>query len=72
MVYLVAIPEPESSETSSQIGTSPGLHLTVAKFTKLNPGGVLPYAIGGPILLLVVIFVIYRLRRRSIDTGGEA
>ena len=69
MVYLVAIPEPESSETSSQIGTSPGLHLTVAKFTKLNPGGVLPYAIGGPIVLLVVIFVIYRLRRRQIDTG---
>ena len=71
MVYLVAIPEPESSETSSQIGTSPGLHLTVAKFTKLNPGGVLPYAIGGPVVLLLGIFIVFRLRRRSIDTGGE-
>lgn len=71
MVYLVAIPKPESSETSSQIVTSPGLHLTVAKFTKLNPGGVLPYAIGGPVVLLIVIFVIFRLRHRQIDAGDS-
>ncbi len=70
MVYLVAIPEPDSSETSSQIGTSPGLHITVAKFTKLNPGGVLPYAVGVPILLVLAIFLVFRLRRRQIDAGG--
>jgi ABC-2 type transport system permease protein len=69
MVYLVAIPEPESAETSSQIGASPGLHLTIVKFAKLNPGGVLPYAIGVPILLVLGIFLVFRWRRRQIDTG---
>jgi hypothetical protein len=71
MVYLVAIPEPDTAETSSDIVTSPGLHITVAKFTKLNPGGVLPYAVGVPILLVVAIFLVFRLRRRQIDAGGS-
>ena len=71
IVYMVAIPEPDSPETSSQIGTSPGLHITVAKFTKLNPGGVLPYAVGVPILLVVAIFLVFRFRRRQIDAGGS-
>jgi len=71
MVYVVAIPQPESAETSSQVAASPGLHLTVARFASLNPSGVLPYAIGVPLLLVLAIFVLFRLRRRQIDVGGS-
>jgi ABC-2 type transport system permease protein len=71
MVYMVLLPEPESTETTSQPVASSGIHLTVTPYTRLNPGGVLPFAIGGPVLLLIVIYVLYRLRRRSIDTGAS-
>ncbi len=72
MVYLVAIPAPGSPDATSQPVASPGIHLTVTPYTKLNPGGVLPYAIGGPVLLGLVIFFVYRRRRREIDVGGAA
>jgi ABC-type transport system involved in cytochrome c biogenesis permease component len=70
MVYMAVIPEPSGTEASSLPVASPGLHLTVTPFTRLNPGGILPYAIGGPILLGLIIYVVYRLRRRQIDTGA--
>jgi hypothetical protein len=70
MVYMVAIPAPGSAETSSQPVASGGIHLTVTPYTKLNPGGVLPFAIGGPLVLAIVIFFVYRHRRRQIDAGG--
>ena len=71
MVYLVAIAQPKDAEGSGQVVASPGLHLTITKFTSLNPGGVLPYAIGVPIVLVVAIFLLFRLRRRQIDPGGS-
>jgi ABC-2 type transport system permease protein len=67
MVYMVLIPEPGNQEGTSQPIASSGIHLTVTPFTKLNPGGVLPYAIGGPVLVLIGIIVLYRLRRRNIS-----
>ena len=70
MVYMVGIPAPAGAEATSHPVTSPGIHLTVTKFTKLNPGGVLPYAIGGPVLLGLIIFVVYRRRHREIDAGA--
>jgi ABC-2 type transport system permease protein len=71
MVYMVLIPEPGSQETTSQPVASTGIHLTVTPFTRLNPGGILPYVIGGPVVLAVATFLIYRLRRQAIDTGGS-
>lgn len=71
MIYLVAIAQPQNPQETSQIVASPGLHLTVTKFTSLNPSGVLPYAVGIPLVVLVASVVIYRLRRRSIDLGGD-
>ncbi len=47
------------------------VHLTVTPYTKLNPGGVLPYVIGGPLLLGLIIFLVYRHRRRQLDAGAE-
>lgn len=70
MVYMVAIPSPGSPDATSQPVASSGIHLTVTPYTKLNPGGVLPYAIGGPVLLGLLMTVVYRRRRRQIDMGG--
>jgi len=70
MVYMVAIPAPASAQATSHPVASPGIHLTVTKYTRLNPGGVLPYAIGGPVVLGLIIFVVYRRRRREIDAGA--
>jgi len=72
MVYMVVIPEPGAAEATSLPVASSGIHLTVTPYTRLNPLGVLPYAIGGPLVLLLGIFVVYRLRRRQIDAGGGA
>jgi ABC-2 type transport system permease protein len=72
LVYMVLIPEPAGKDATSQPVASSGLHLTVTPFTRLNPRGVLPYAIGGPIALALGMVFIYRRRRRSIDMGGSA
>lgn len=71
MVYMVAIPAPNDAATTTQAVASSGIHLTVTPNTQLNPGGVLPYAIGGPLVLGVVILLVYRNRRRQIDAGGS-
>lgn len=72
MVYMVAIPAPGSPGATSQPVASSGIHLTVTPYTKLNPGGVLPYAIGGPVVLGLVILFVYRQRRKQIDPGGSS
>jgi hypothetical protein len=73
MVYMVLIPTPDSEDATSQPVASSGIHLTVAPFTRLNPGGVLPYAVGIPLLVLAGTIILYRLRRRNIDeTGGSS
>ncbi len=69
MVYMVLIPAPASADTTSQPVASSGIHLTVTPFTRLNPGGVLPYVIGGPLVVGLIMFFIYRSRRRAIDMG---
>jgi ABC-2 type transport system permease protein len=70
MVYIVAVPEPESEGTSTQAVASRGLHLSITKFTTLNPSGVLPYAIGVPVAVVLAIFLLFRVRSRQIDKGG--
>jgi ABC-type transport system involved in multi-copper enzyme maturation permease subunit len=72
MVYMVAIPAPTGPEATSQPVASSGIHLTVTPYTKLNPSGVLPYVIGGPVVLGILIFMAYRHRRKQIDSGGAA
>lgn len=72
MVYMVLIPAPVSREETSQPVATSGIHLTVLPFTRLNPRGVLPYVIGLPILLLIIIYLIYRGRNRQIDRGGPS
>ena len=72
MVYLVGIPEPGEKATSHPI-SSPGLHLTVGAFQRLNPQGVLPVVIAVPlgVTLAVLLLVRLRLRRLGRDEPGE-
>jgi len=72
MVYMVAIPAPTGPDATSQPVASSGIHLTVTPYTKLNPSGVLPYVVGGPVVLGILIFIAYRHRRKQIDSGGAA
>jgi len=72
MIYMVAIPQPGSESVTSHPVASPGIHLIVTPFTRLNPSGVLPIAIGSPILLLVIIYFVNRRRNQNIDTGGSS
>lgn len=69
MVYMVIIPEPDGPQESSQPVVSPGIHLTVEQFTSLNPSGVLPFAIGIPLILLLGIILIFWLRRRKTESS---
>ena len=72
IVYMVAMPQPAGQEATNQPVASSGIHLTVTPYTKLNPVGILPYAIGGPVVLGLGVFFVYRLRRRQIDLGGSS
>lgn len=69
MVYMVLIPEPADSASTSQAVATSGIHLTVNPFTRLNPGGVLPYAIGAPLLIIVIMYFVNRRRNQNIDAG---
>jgi ABC-2 type transport system permease protein len=71
MVYMVLIPQPDSTEATSYPVASSGIHLTVTPFTRLNPGGVLPVAIGAPAVLLALTYFVYRRRHHQIDMGGS-
>jgi hypothetical protein len=72
MVYIVLVPTPESQGINSQPITSPGMHVRVKPFTRLNPGGILPLSVGIPLLLILVSLAVRQLRRRSIDVGSFA
>lgn len=72
MVYMVLIPTPAGEESTTHPVATSGIHLTVAPFTRLNPRGVLPFAVGAPILLLVIIYFVYRRRQQQIDMGGPS
>lgn len=69
IVYIVLIPEPESAEDTTFPVDSSSLYLTVTPAARLNPGGVLPFVLGVPFLLLAITFVVYRRRRQQIDMG---
>lgn len=69
-VYMVLVPTPDGAAATSQPVASSALHLTVTPHTRINPGGVLPYALGGPLVAGLVMVLAYRFRRRQIETGG--
>ena len=69
MVYMVVIPEPGMTETTSWPITSPGIHLTVASNPQINPGGVLPLIIIIPVVVASGMIFILWWRRRSLNRG---
>ena len=71
MVYVVLVPTPTGDDSTSQPVTSSGIHIKVNAFTRLNPGGILPFAIGIPLFLILILIGVSWLRRRGIDTGAS-
>jgi ABC-2 type transport system permease protein len=71
MVYLTVIPKPSGADATSNPVSSAGIHLTVKPFTKRNPGGVLPVAIGTPVALAVLALVPRGLRRRRMSGRSQ-
>ncbi len=65
MIYMTVVATPDGSEASSQPIASPGVHLTVKGFARSNPGGVLPVAIGVPLLLSAGTVLIRRWWNRE-------
>ena len=70
MVYLVAVPQPAEGSSSHPI-SSPGLHLTVGAFQRLNPEGVLPVVIAVPLGVALLLLVLVRLRLRRLGRGSD-
>ncbi|MDI3341730.1 MAG: hypothetical protein QJR03_14490 [Sphaerobacter sp.] len=70
MVYMVVASEPSGAEATSLPVASSGIHLTVAPFTRINPGGVLPLAAGLPLGLTALTGFIRFRRRRAITAGA--
>ena len=69
MVYVVLIPTPAGDVATSQPVTSKGIHVKVSPFTRINPGGILPFAIGIPIVLVLILGGVLWVRRRGVETG---
>ena len=67
LVYMAVIPEPQDENSTSHVAASTGVHLVVTKFTKLDPQGILPYAIGGPLVLVLGIVWLARRRKKEVD-----
>ena len=74
MVYMTAIVKPAAPGETTLPVTSPGIHLTVQPYQNTNPAGVLPVAIGMPLGLLVVAYLLRRYwrRERSAAAGSTA
>lgn len=72
LIYVVATPKPVGSTTTSQPATSSAVHLTVKQYTWLNPGNILPIAIGIPATLIAVWLGLRALRRREIEWTSPA
>jgi hypothetical protein len=69
MVYIVLIPEPASADVTTFPVASSSLYLTVEPSARLQPGTVLPFALGVPLILLAITVTVYRRRRQQIDIG---
>lgn len=71
MIYMTVVATPDGTEATSHPISSPGVHLTVQGFARSNPGGVLPVAIGVPLLLSVGTILIRRWwNRERVSTRG--
>jgi ABC-2 type transport system permease protein len=67
LIYMVVTPKPVGSTSTSQPVASSAIHLTVKPHTRLNPGGILPLAIGTPTALTALWLGLRGMRRREVE-----
>jgi uncharacterized membrane protein len=72
MVYLTVIPKPQGADATSQLVSSPGVHVTVNPFPDSNPGGILPVAIGIPLVLMAFSILLRRSKRWRREATADA
>lgn len=72
MIYMVLIPAPDGPKATIQPIASSGIHVTVEAFTRINPGGVLPYVVAGPIVLIAGMAFLFWYRRRRVETVDDS
>ena len=72
LIYMVVTPKPVGSTSTSQPVASSAIHLTVKPHTRLNPGGIMPLAIGTPAALSVVWLGLRAVRRREVGWSPAA
>jgi len=73
LAYMTVIPEPGGEGETSQPVSSPGIRLVVAAYSPLNPRGILPVALGVPIVLSLIFGLQKYLRRgRKIQLAYES
>ena len=65
MVYMTVVATPAGPEATTQPVSSRGIHLTVNAVARGNPGGILPVAIGVPLILVVVTLLMRRWWNRE-------
>jgi hypothetical protein len=62
---MTVVAAPDGAETTTQPVASPGVHITVRGVTRTNPGGVLPVAIGIPVMLGIATILLRRWWNRD-------
>src|SRR5215208_3043889 len=67
LIYMVVTPKPVGSTSTSQPVASWAIHLTVKPHTRLNPGGIMPLAIGTPTALTALWLGLRGMRRREVE-----
>jgi ABC-2 type transport system permease protein len=72
MVYMTLISEAASVESAGRPVASSGVPFTVAPSARRDLMGVLPFIFGGPVVVLVATYIVYRRRRQQIDLGGPS
>jgi ABC-type transport system involved in multi-copper enzyme maturation permease subunit len=72
LIYMVVTPKPVGSTSTSQPVASSAIHLTVKPHTRLNPGGIMPLAIGTPTALTLVWLGLRAVRRREVGWAPAA
>lgn len=71
LVYMTVITKPASPEATTQPVASRAVHLTVTSVARVNPGGVLPIALGTTGGLSLGAFGLHWVRRRRLAAGSS-
>ena len=71
LVYVTVVPKPAGPQATVHPVASSGINLTIQTATNVNPGGMLPVALGTTGGLSLGAFALRWTRRRRLDAGSS-